>query len=734
MKLKEIKDIFNKDKLLKIQEKLKICFMKIKKIFTQDKIKIRLDKIRKTFTKEKLAAALNKLRNVFTKEKIKTALNKVSNVFTKENIKTAFNKVRNVFTKEKIKTAFNKVRNVFTKEKIKTALSKVRNVFTKENIKAGLNKVRKTFTKENIIEVYKKIRSSLTKENIRRSLVNFKVKFKENKRAYISFSLVGIFLIAALVFSVNQAYNDFVPVSQRYVISENKAEEYYYNMEYDKAIEEYKNIKVKDKNQGQGLWDAKISEIYSIKGDIENSKKSMEDALKLGSKNSEVLNYIVFTEFMNKDYKTALTQGEEALKQFPKDKRLIKTMFTVYKANNEKDKAKNLLTNYPLDYKSSVDTAEYARMLMLDGQWDQGYKELRAAWIIDKDEYKIYDILAQVSVYNRDTLLENVTTLSEKNPNDLAYKMWLAKIYSLSDSTADQANKILQELKNEDVGKIEVKLIEASVLQGLKQNDKADELLKNVIDNNKGDYRVFHTAGWYYLNKKDLVNAEKYCRESIIKNKSYTDNYGFLMPEILKAEGKNADADPYFRTAIFKEPYNYNIMLTVANFNWYTTKDTAKAMEYFDYAQLINPEEPEIKYNMAQIDISNNKTDDAINLLKQCISINDSVAKYHRTLGTIYLLNGKPADGIKEIRYAYGSDQEDILTLNNAGCYYISVDQNLEKGEYNLRKAVEGINSTTDKYTSDTIKANYKKAKDFLDQYNIGKSKTLKVPDLVLFY
>lgn len=686
MNLKKIKDIFNKDKLSSILKKLKSGFMKIRKIFTKEKINIR------------------------------------------------FGKIRNTFTKEKIKTVFNKIRKTFTKEKIKTVLNKVRNAFTKENIKTVLIKVRKAFTKENIIAVYKKIRNSLTKDNIKKGLANFKVKFKENKKAYISFSIVGAFLLVALIFSLKQAYNELVPVSERYVITENKAEEYYYNREYDKAIEEYKIIKDKDKNKGEGLWDAKISEIYSIKGDIENSKKSMEDALKLGSKNAEVLNYIVFTEFMNKDYKTALAQGKEALKQFPEDKRLIKTMFTVYKANNEKDKAKDLLTNYPLDDKSSVDTAEYARMLMLDGQWDQGYKELRAAWNIDKDEYKIYDILAQVSVYNKDTLLQDVTTLLEKNPKDLAYKMWLAKIYSLSDSTADQANQILQELKNENVGKIEVKLIEASALQGLKQNDKADELIKNVIDDNKGDYRVLHTAGWYYLNKNDLVNAEKYCRESIIKNKSYTDNYGFLMPEILKAEGKNAEVEPYFRTAIFKEPYNYNIMLTVANFNWYTTKDTAKAMEYFDYAQLINPEEPEIKYNMAQIDISNNKIDEAINLLKQCIEINDSIAKYHRTLGTIYLLNGKPADGIKEIRYAYGSDQEDILTLNNAGCYYISVDQNLDKGEYNLRKAVEGINSTTDKYTSDTIKANYKKAKDFLDQYNTGKSKTLKVPDFVLFY
>lgn len=618
---------------------------------------------------------------------------------------------------------------------IKSILNTVISNFTIDKLKERFTKIRKTFSKESLRIGYKKIKVSFTKENIIKKFEALKVNFKENLRAYLIFSFVGIFLVVSFALSFKQVYNKIVPVSKRYVITENKAEEYYYNREYDKAIEEYNNIKEKDSNKGDGLWDAKISEIYSVKGDIDNSRKSLEAALQLGSKNSEVLNYVVFTEFMNKDYKDSLTQGEKALKQFPEDKKLIKTMFTVYMANNVKDNAKKLLANYPLDDKSSVDTAEYARMLMLNGQWEQGYKELRNAWNLDKDEYKIYDILAQLSVYNKDTLLENVTTLSEKNPDDLAYKMWLAKIYSLSDATADQANKLLQDLKTKNVGKIEVKLIEASVLQGLKQNDKADELIRNVIDENKGDYRILHTAGWYYLNKKDLINAEKYCRESIIKNKAYTDNYGFLMPEILKAEGKSIEGEPYFRTAMLKEPYNYNIMLTIANFYWYTTKNTEKAMEYFNYAQLVNPEEPEIKYNMAQIDISNKKIDDAISLLQQSIKLNDSIAKYHRTLGTIYLLNGKQADGIKEIRYAYGSDQEDILTLNNAGCYYVSVEQNLEKGEYNLRKALEGINSNTDQYTSDTIKENYKKAKDILDKFKSGTAnQSLKVPDLTLFY
>jgi tetratricopeptide (TPR) repeat protein len=138
---------------------------------------------------------------------------------------------------------------------------------------------------------------------------------------------------------------------------------------------------------------------------------------------------------------------------------------------------------------------------------------------------------------------------------------------------------------------------------------------------------------------------------------------------------------------------------------------------------------------MALIDISNKKIDDAVNLLKECIKLSDSTAKYHRTLGALYLLNNNPQEAIKETRYAYGSDQEDIMTLNNAGCYYISQEVNFDRGLFNLQKAQEGINSSTDKYTADTIKENYKKARELYDQYNSGKANTtLKMPEFILFY
>jgi tetratricopeptide (TPR) repeat protein len=550
-------------------------------------------------------------------------------------------------------------------------------------------------------------------------------KLVKHKYFLLAVGMIAAVVIGGTVLTVKE--------NKKYDITTNKAEEYFYIGEYGKAIDEYNAIAAKDKNSP--LWNLKIAEVYSVKGDIENSRKYILKVKDASSKDPEILNLLVFTEFMNKDYKVASEDGEKALNLIPRDKKLIKTMFTVYMANNELDKAKVLIKLYDVDKKSAYDTSEYARMLMLLDQWDEGLKLLRDAWTIDKDEYKIYDTLSQIAVYNKDKLLENVTGLSSKNPNDMAYKMWLAKIYSGASETAPQAADLIKSLQGKDTGKIEIKLIESAVLQNSGETAKADDMISTLIKDNGDDYRILHTAGWYYLNKNEIDKAEKYCKESIVKNKNYPDNYGFLMPEILKAKGNSMEGEPYFRTALYLEPYNYNIMLNIANYYWNTAKNTDKALEYFKFAEIVKPEDAEIKYNMALIYLTNGKNDDAVKLLNQCIKIDDVVPKYHRTLGTIYLLHKDTASAIKEIRYAYHGDENDIMTLNNAGCYYISIEGSLDRGLFNLQMAYKGINKNTDKYTKQVIEGNYNKVKKLVDDFKNGKpNQKLQVPDLTLFY
>jgi predicted Zn-dependent protease len=514
-----------------------------------------------------------------------------------------------------------------------------------------------------------------------------------------------------------------------------EAEKHFYAQEYDLAIEKYINLAEKDPNSPK--WNLKIAEIYSVMRDFDNSVKYIDISKKYEEIDGSAYNQMVFTEFMNGEYEQALNDGTIALSKYPKDKSLIKTMFTVYMGNSKPLEANKIISNYAVDKLSAYDTAEYSRMLMLVGKWEEGYRELKRAWELNSDEYKIYDVLAQISLYDKDSLLQRITALSKENPNELVYKMWLAKIYSLSIDSVDEANKLMDEISNsnKDIGDIQIKVIKANIYKNMDEVETADKLIQEVISEHTEDYRAYHSAGWYYLHKNDYEKAKEYCNKSIKLNKEYPDNYGFLMPEIIKYQSQKSAAEPYFRTALSKEPYNYNIMLNLANYYWYTSDDSVKALEYFDFASMIKPLDAEIKYNMALIKIFDGRGDEAIETLKLCSTLDESVPKYHRTLATIYMMQKNAVEAKAEIKSAYAADEEDILTLNNAGCYYISMEQNIERGLYNISKAFEGLDDSYDDYTKKIIVENYDKSKKLKESYAKGKdNEELKIPEFTLFY
>lgn len=543
---------------------------------------------------------------------------------------------------------------------------------------------------------------------------------------------VIILIIGVLYFVTNGSTVEKKNLSIKY-----KGDEYLYLGEYDKAINEYSKIrsdKARD-NKTEALKNIYIANAYSLKGDAENYKKYIQQAEELNSKDDEVISKIVFNEFINGDGSQALDFGEQGLASNHHNKSLIKTLIAVYMANNKIDKAKELLKSYQIDSSSAYDLAEYGGMLITLGDLDAGLAKLKLAWDIDKDEYKIYDVLSQTSLYNSEKVCNAIIDLQKKSPNEAAYKLWLAKVYSLSKEKSEKGMEILSKLNGSDVGNIEIKLIEAALLQNMDKTEESDKLISEVMENNKNDYRVLHTAGWFYLNKNQLDKAEEYCKNSIKQNPNYPDNYAFLMPEILKAENKPSLLKAYLRTALEKEPYNYNIIASIADFYWYDDEKPEKALKYYSLASTIKPDEPELKYNLALLYYNEGKNEEAIKSLKECIKLNEDSTKYHRTLGTVYLTVGGDEEGIKEIRIAYKLDDSDILTLNNAGCYYAIYTDDIHRGYYNLLKAMEGIKEDTDEYTKKVITENYNKLEAIIKIIDNGKAnQSIKVPDLILLY
>lgn len=100
----------------------------------------------------------------------------------------------------------------------------------------------------------------------------------------------------------------------------------------------------------------------------------------------------------------------------------------------------------------------------------------------------------------------------------------------------------------------------------------------------------------------------------------------------------------------------------------------------------------------------------------------------------MYLNKEKGEDALKEIRAAYAIDKNDILTLNNAGCYYVAIEGDLSRGLVNFKAAYDGINDKTSEEDKDTISENYNRVRNLSDAYNKRNGATLKIPDLKLFY
>ena len=604
---------------------------------------------------------------------------------------------------------------------------------------------------KNVKNIIKNTFKKVNFQRIRGIIKSINKKYKkccEKNKELPSILIIGlstifvVFLVLILKSTISTKEEIVTPSSVTVNITQNSGEESFYLGEYDKAIEEYEKL---DKNEEWPIYKVKIAEVCSAKGDYERANSFIDEAYEIRNsliendkegiykeRDAELGNYITLISLFDGKDKMALEYGEIFLKVNPDDKALQRTMFTVYLLLKDENKAEEVLEKYSVDEENSYDLALYARMNMLINKWDEGFEYLKKAWNLNKDEVKVFDIISQEASYDKEKIINKLKELSEKEPEEIAYKAWLVKCYTMSDKTMSEAEQLYKEIKKEDLGKYVFNTVAAKIYQYKEENVKANELIRNVIyEENLIGYQ---TTAWYYYDKKEYDKAIEYCKKGILENSEYPDNYGFLMTDIMIKKGEPELAEPYFRTALIKEPFNYNIILKAADYYQYTVNNLEKAYEYLNFASLIKPNNVDIYYNMAMTKINLRKSDEAIELINKCISLDEENEKYHRALGTIYLEEGNKDKALEEIRLAYDINNNDILTLNNAGCYYISVENNIPRGYENIKGAYDKISNNTDEETKKYITKNYEKAKALFDEYNNDSDKKLEIPDLHLFY
>ena len=498
-------------------------------------------------------------------------------------------------------------------------------------------------------------------------------------------------------------------------ITNNKAEEYYYDGKYDEAINEYMTMQKED---AWPIWTARVAEIYSIQGDITQSNNLLKEAIvkrdKLMLENGdeyleqdkELINEVVFTFYMNNDLEQAESLGEYYLEIYNTYKPLLKTMFAVYLANDEKDLAKGIVNSYPVDKDSAYDLATLAKMQIMINDYDNGLENLRLSYEIDKNEIKSYDVIMEACQFDKEKLLKKVTELSEENPKVEAYKAWINEINSFDEKNIDFSKNVIDEIKN---------------------NINTDELEED-------SYVDLYIKAWENYNKGQYYKAKEFANEAILANSDYENTYGMLMPNILIATENSDKIEGYIRKAIFNEPYNYNLIVNIAKLYEDKLSNLDKAKYYYDYALTLNKNNDELYYDLALLNLKMDKVDDAILDLNKAIAIDEDKSDYYRALGTIYYNEKEYDKAIENIRKAYSLNEKDVLALNNAACYYITVDKDVWRAYSNIESAYNDMPSSIDSESKKLITNNYNAIKKVYDKYVNDENTIVDVQGLELAY
>lgn len=498
-------------------------------------------------------------------------------------------------------------------------------------------------------------------------------------------------------------------------ITNNKAEEYYYDGKYDEAINEYMTMQKED---AWPIWTARVAEIYSIQGDITQSNNLLKEAIvkrdKLMLENGdeyleqdkELINEVVFTFYMNNDLEQAESLGEYYLESYNTYKPLLKTMFAVYLANDEKDLAKGIVNSYPVDKDSAYDLATLAKMQIMINDYDNGLENLRLSYEIDKNEIKSYDVIMEACQFDKEKLLKKVTELSEENPKVEAYKAWINEINSFDEKNIDFSKNVIDEIKN---------------------NINTDELEED-------SYVDLYIKAWENYNKGQYDKAKEFANEAILANSDYENTYGMLMPNILIATENSDKIEGYIRKAIFNEPYNYNLIVNIAKLYEDKLSNLDKAKYYYDYALTLNKNNDELYYDLALLNLKMDKVDDAILDLNKAIAIDEDKSDYYRALGTIYYNEKEYDKAIENIRKAYSLNEKDVLALNNAACYYITVDKDVWRAYSNIESAYNDMQSSIDSESKKLITNNYNAIKKVYDKYVNDENTIVDVQGLELAY
>ncbi len=349
----------------------------------------------------------------------------------------------------------------------------------------------------------------------------------------------------------------------------------------------------------------------------ENAIELAKKALEL-EKEDYTLYYIIGTAYMSmKNFKDSVEYLEKALKLNPEHSQLYNNLGTSYITIGKLDKAyKNFVKASELDPNNSITYFNIASILQLKNKHKKACEYFEKAYAIEPaDSYLIALALSETKCGKYDSAINHYKTLISHHPEKDTYQYNLACCYEMkgdynyaigilahlvmlnpkSVSMAQKLANLYVKVKKPVQAK---EIYEKILLQGnvnvdlyyefahicimTNDTDKAEKILRKVIELNSNHAQAHKDLGVIYLSKRLFDYAKD---EFEISYKIAPDNFSivFEYANYLHATTDFQKADEMYAKALELEPENPEA-LAFSALNKLHTNDYEKALEYINHA------------------------------------------------------------------------------------------------------------------------------------------------------
>jgi tetratricopeptide (TPR) repeat protein len=215
--------------------------------------------------------------------------------------------------------------------------------------------------------------------------------------------------------------------------------------------------------------------------------------------------------------------------------------------------------------------------------------------------------------------------------------------------------------------------------------DEAIERYNEVLKFIPGYARAYSALAYMYINKGDLQRAFEYYHEGLKYNPQNDLLHGGLGSLLLQT-GQVDEAIPELETSVKIKP-NAGIYCNLGA-AFYSKGETEKALDCYEKAARLNPDNAEAHYNLGNIYLKQNRLTAAIASYENAIKARPTYTKAFSNMGVAFLQMGLPDKAIKQFRRAIAIEPNNIdahFNLANVLADKGLIDEAID----NFRKVIE---------------------------------------------